>query len=103
MQVRVEDAQQLARMFQACKFMTVQLCNEWQAHCEQLKAQGTASQTQAQLRARAAGPRAAEPSRAADEEEDSSSSSDGDEEEGSSSSDEDDQARFVRVVRQRRQ
>ena len=103
MQVRVENAQQLARMFQVCKFMTVQLCNEWQAHCEQLRAQGIAPQTQVRPGAPTVGPRAAEPSRAADEEEDSSSSSDGDEEEGSSSSDEDDQAQFVRAVRQRRQ
>ena len=83
--------------------MTVQLCNEWQAHCEQLKAQGSTSQTQARPRAPAAGPRAAEPSRAADEEEDSSSSSGSGKEEESSSSGEDDQSRFVRAVRQRRQ
>ena len=103
MQVPVEDAQQLARMFQACKFMTVQLCNEWQAYCEQQRARDSTPQTQARPRAPAARPRAAEPSRTADEEEDSSSSDGSDEEEESSSSGEDDQSRFVRAVRQRHQ
>ena len=103
MQVPVEDAQQLARMFQACKFMTVQLCNEWQAYCEQQRARDSTPQTQTRPRAPATRPRAAEPSRTAEEEDSSSSDGSGEEEEGSSSSDEDDQSRFVRAVRQRHQ
>ena len=92
MQVQVEDAQQLARMFQACKFMMVQLCNEWQAYCEQQRARDSTPQTQARPRAPAARPRAAEPSRTTDEERDSSSSdgSGEEEEEEESSSGEDD-------------
>ena len=61
--------------------MTVQLCNVWQAHCDQLRAQVVASQSQAQPRAPDASLRVVEPSQAADEE-DSSSSSDSGEEEG---------------------
>ena len=96
----MEDAYQLARMFQACKFMTVQLCNEWQTHCDQLKAQVAASQSQTRQKAPDVRPRVVEPGHVVEEEGDSSSSSDSGEEDGSNSNSEEDQGQFVRVVRQ---
>ena len=84
LQVCVDDAYQLAGMFQACKFMTVGLCNTWQARYDEQEAEIARLRAQLQQRNAEAGPVMVE--------EDSSSSS---------NSDEENQAQFDRRVRPR--
>ena len=81
----MDDAYQLAGMFQACKFMAVGLCNAWQAHSDEQAAQIASLRSQLQQRTTETG--------SIMEEDSSSSSSSGEEEE--------DAAQFVRRVRHR--